>query len=251
MKASAQQCRASPRTSNSQISPQNQERAWKLPDLLKILTSLTVAEGPVAGGSLSAGAWVPPRNGPFPCGTARGAAGAGAAQEPPVASGPSSWIIPGLLQPGTSCWKQQLLISARNAARTGNSCKSSGTDRSQPSQLGEEPWHRVQAQIFPSPVSAAAQTADGIAPNPRKQPGPLPCRCHAAFAAHPCEHGGAAGGSGDGGCPAAGGNALGGNIGTRDVKSERKASARFVKLCLQRKEKSGHAAAGVTVTGLK
>lgn len=191
-------------------------------------------------------------------GTARGAAGAGAAQEePPVASGPSSWIIPGLLEPGTSCWKQQLLISARNAARTGNSCKSSGTDRSQPSQLGEEPWHRVQAQIFPSPVSAAAQTADGIAQNSRNQPGPLPCRCHAAFAAHPCKHRGAAGGSGGGGCPAAGGNALGGSIGTRDVKPERKALVRVdlsssaCRKALQRNEKSGNAAAGVTVTGLK
>lgn len=105
---------------------------------------------------------VPPKNGLFYGGTARGEALerllASAAREEQLDN------------PGggsdQECGAGSSSCSARHGAqphRRASSWKSTGTDGSQPSLLREEPWHRVQTRIFPSPVSAVAQTADGIA----------------------------------------------------------------------------------------
>lgn len=79
--------------------------------------------------------------------------------------GKSSWIILGVGQTGNVVLEAAVARLRQEHSPSGgaSSWKSTGTDRSQPSLLGEEPWHQVQTRIFPSPASAAAQTADGIA----------------------------------------------------------------------------------------
>lgn len=79
--------------------------------------------------------------------------------------GKSSWIIPGVGQTRNVMLEAAVARLRQEHSSSGgaSSWKSTGTDRSQPSLLGEEPWHQVQTRIFPSPASAAAQTADGIA----------------------------------------------------------------------------------------
>lgn len=74
-------------------------------------------------------------------------------------------MIPGVGQTGNVVLEAAVARLCEEHSPTGgaSSWKSTGTDRSQPSLLRDEPWHQVQTRIFPSPVSAAAQTADGIA----------------------------------------------------------------------------------------
>lgn len=83
----------------------------------------------------------------------------------PQLPGKSSWIIPGVGPAWNVVLEAAVARLGAEHSPTGgaSSWKSTGTDGSQPSLLREEPWHRVQSRIFPSPVSAAAQTADGIA----------------------------------------------------------------------------------------
>lgn len=83
----------------------------------------------------------------------------------PQLPGKSSWMIPGVGQTGNVVLEAAVARLCEEHSPTGgaSSWKSTGTDRSQPSLLRDEPWHQVQTRIFPSPVSAAAQTADGIA----------------------------------------------------------------------------------------
>lgn len=87
----------------------------------------------------------------------------------------SRWIIPGFGRTHDAMLETTVaqLCEERSPNGGANSCKSTGTDHSQPSQLREEPWHQVQTQIFPSPVSAAAQTTDGIAQTSLNQPSPF------------------------------------------------------------------------------
>lgn len=87
----------------------------------------------------------------------------------------SSWIIPRAGRMGNVTLQTTVarLREERSPRRGANSCKSTAAEHSQPSQLREEPWHQVQTQIFPSPVSAAAQAADGIAQTPLDQPSPF------------------------------------------------------------------------------
>lgn len=96
-------------------------------------------------------------------------------RQPPGTAPRSSWIIPGAAQTGNVMLQTTVarLWEERSPRRGANSCKSTAAEHSQPSQLREEPWHQVQTQIFPSPVSAAAQTADGIAQTPLDQPSPF------------------------------------------------------------------------------
>lgn len=109
----------------------------------------------------------------------------------PQLPGKSSWMIPGVSQTGNVVLEAAVARLCEEHSPTGgaSSWKSTGTDRSQPSLLRDEPWHQVQTRIFPSPVSAAAQTADGDCSN-TAQP-LLPCYCHAVLIDHPRKHAGA------------------------------------------------------------